>query len=85
VDLLISFDHFCPREPDARAGGAGAGLCPWRLTAALGLGEDDVADAVRWARAAGTAPVAAESPAAYRAPKARAKPAAPTKKPARRA
>ncbi|MBK7457933.1 MAG: hypothetical protein IPN37_01685 [Betaproteobacteria bacterium] len=53
--------------------------------AALGLGEDDVADAVRWARAAGTAPVAAESPAAYRAPKARAKPAAPTKKPARRA
>ena len=53
--------------------------------AALGLGEDDVADAVRGARAAGTAPVAAESPAAYRAPKARAKPAAPTKKPARRA
>lgn len=41
--------------------------------AALGLGEADVADAVRWARAASVAPpVAAEPAAAYR----RASPAA---------
>ncbi|MFO1219998.1 MAG: AbrB/MazE/SpoVT family DNA-binding domain-containing protein [Burkholderiaceae bacterium] len=33
--------------------------------AALGLGEGDVADAVRWARAGGAAPVAAEPAAAY--------------------
>lgn len=53
--------------------------------AALGLGEDDVADAVRWARAAGTALAAAEPPTVCRAPKARAKAGAAAKKPARRA
>ena len=52
--------------------------------AALGLGEDDVADAVRWARAAGLETVAAESPAAPRAPKARAQPAQAKKQAARR-
>lgn len=43
--------------------------------AALGLGEADVADAVRWARDGG-APVAAEPPGAYRARKAAAGPGA---------
>jgi hypothetical protein len=53
--------------------------------AALGLGEADVADAVHWARAGGSAPMVAEPGATYRAPKAAAKRAAASKKPARRA
>ncbi len=36
--------------------------------AELGLGEADVADAVRWARASVAAPMAAEPAKAYRAP-----------------
>jgi hypothetical protein len=40
--------------------------------AALGLGEADVADAVRWARAGSAAPKAAEPPATYAAPRSRA-------------
>lgn len=52
--------------------------------AALGLGEGDVADAVRWARAgAAAAPHAAEPQAAYGPARGRAKPAA-KKKSARR-
>jgi hypothetical protein len=43
--------------------------------AALGLGEGDVADAVRWARAGGEAPTVSEPPAAYRPARAAAKPA----------
>lgn len=50
--------------------------------AALGLGEGDVADAVRWARA-GVAPPRAAEPAARYFPAPRAKPAA-KKKNARR-
>jgi hypothetical protein len=53
--------------------------------AALGLGEPDVADAVRWARAGGAAPVAAEPPAVSRASRRGAGPAAPKKKSARSA
>ena len=52
--------------------------------AALGLGEADVTDAVRWARSGGAAPVAAEPSAAYKVPGARAGRAVPRKKPARR-
>jgi hypothetical protein len=55
--------------------------------AALGLGEADVADAVRWARTGGTAPMVAEPAAGYRVARRSAAPAAPKKKtkPARRA
>jgi len=55
--------------------------------AALGLGEADVADAVRWARTGGTATMVAEPAAAYRVARRNAAPAAPKKKtkPARRA
>jgi hypothetical protein len=56
--------------------------------AALGLGEADVADAVRWARTGGIAPMVAEPPAAtYRVARRSAASAAPKKKvkPARRA
>jgi hypothetical protein len=55
--------------------------------AALGLGEDDVADAVRWARSArsaGTAPAAAEPAAGYRTGRARGGKPAARKKPVRR-
>ena len=44
--------------------------------AALGLGEADVADAVRWARAGAAAPVAAEPAAAYTGGARAARPAA---------
>jgi hypothetical protein len=44
--------------------------------AALGLGEGDVADAVRWARAGVAAPRAAEPQAAYGPARSRAKPVA---------
>jgi len=44
--------------------------------AALGLGEGDVADAVRWARAGAAAPRAAEPQAAYGPAQGRAKPVA---------
>lgn len=44
--------------------------------AALGLGERDVADAVRWARTSTAAPRAAEPQAAYGPTQGRAKPAA---------
>jgi antitoxin component of MazEF toxin-antitoxin module len=50
--------------------------------AELGLGEADVADAVRWARASAPVPIAAEPAKAYAAP-ARARTAA-KKKPATR-
>lgn len=52
--------------------------------AALGLGEADVADAVRWVRAGATAPGAAETPAAYKASKRDVRPAVAKKKAARR-
>lgn len=51
--------------------------------AALGLAEADVADAVRWARAQGASPAAAEPPAAYR-PAGKAPRPAPRKKAASR-
>ena len=53
--------------------------------AALGLGEGDVADAVRWARGGGTAPVVADPPRGDRARKRSGSPAAPKKKSVRRA
>lgn len=53
--------------------------------AALGLGQADVGDAVRWARAGGSVPAVSEPAATYRAPKAASKRAAASKKPARRA
>ena len=56
--------------------------------AALGLGEADVADAVRWARSAGAeiaAPKAAEPTATYEAGAPRSGKPAARKKPARRA
>jgi hypothetical protein len=58
-----------------------------KLTA-LGLADADVADAVRWARAASSAraaPKAAEPAAAYKAAKPRGAAPAARKKPARRA
>lgn len=51
--------------------------------AALGLGEAEVADAVRWARSGATAPVAAEPETAYAGSARAARPVA-KKKPARR-
>ena len=44
--------------------------------AALGLGEGDVADAVRWARASAATPRAAEPQGAYGPARGKAKPAA---------
>lgn len=51
--------------------------------AALGLGEGDVADAVRWARAGAAAPVAAEPLAVYGPTGARGAKRAAPKKPSR--
>ncbi len=51
--------------------------------AALGLGEADVSDAVRWARSGSAAPRAAEPPAKYEAGAARGSKAGSRKKPAR--
>jgi len=47
--------------------------------AALGLGEADLTDAVRWVRAGGAKPAVAEPPAAYALPRGAAK-SAPKKK-----